>query len=183
MKATPKAYTPGKVQKPSAKYENPKTVDEAVQQMVKICHKQAYKWTRNHTSEYDDLFSEGMCGVLKAWDKFHGSEHEAKGYRFSSYAFLWIRAEMKAYAEKNWKRLNGLKDGDISEMFDREEFGFDGDDQLRWIDLERRIERLPAEDRVIFEMRRDGFTFQEIADRLNAPSQFKVRERFLAMMG
>lgn len=176
-------FVKGQVSKPSSKkaQENPKTSEEACKMMTKIVYKQAYKWTRNHTSEFDDIFSEGMCGVLKAFDRFDGSDFQKKGYAFSSYAWMWIRAEMQAYAEKNWKRLNHLVDGDISESFDREEFGYQLNEQA--IDLERRIDKLPEEDRVIFQMRKEGCTFKEIAEITKAKNQFKVRDRFLEIMG
>ena len=160
-----------------AKYENPKTVDEAVRLCTKLVYSQARKWTRNHHSDYNDIVQEGYAGVVHAWNLFHGSEHEEKGYRFTSYAWLWIRANMKAYAEKNWKRLNGLKDGDISEMFDREEFGYDMD--VSRIDVNRVVEKLEKQDQVIFEMRKEGSTFQEIAKETGAKNLHVVRNRFL----
>lgn len=158
-------------------FENPKTVNEAVTLCVKLVHSQARKWTRNHYSDYDDIAQEGFAGVVHAWNLFHGSEHEEKGYRFTSYAFLWIRANMKAYAEKNWKRLNGLKDGDISEMFDREEFGFEED--FRSIDLTRVVEKLSEEDQKIFALRKEGETFDTIAKEVGAKNLHTVRNRFL----
>ena len=176
-------YTPGKKSAPSAKKAavNPKTAAEACELMTKMVHKQAYKWTRNHRSEYDDIFSEGMYGVLKAFDRFDGSDFQKKGYSFTSYAWMWVRAEMKAYAEKNWKRLNHLVDGDISESFDRPEYGYELNENK--IDLERRIEKLPVEDQAIFQMRKEGYTFKQIAEETNAKNQFKVRDRFLEIMG
>lgn len=180
IKTNAQPFTPGKTHKPKAKYENPKTANEAVRMMEKMCHKLARKWTRNHTSEYDDIYSEGMVGVVTAWNKFNGSEHQAKGYRFTSYAFMWARACMKGYAETNWKRLNHLKDGDISEMFDREEFGYEPSEGT--VDLQRRMEKLSDEDYTIFSMRTEGYTFKEIAKTLEKENLHQVRNRFLELV-
>ena len=49
----------------------------------------AHKY-KNRGLEYDDIFQEGVCGLLKAVDKY---DHK-KGYQFSTYATWWIYAEI-----------------------------------------------------------------------------------------
>ena len=172
-------YTPGIVQKPSkAKYVNPTSLDEAIQISMKIVYKQASKWTRNHYQDKEDLVQEGVMGVIEAWNRFHGSEHEKQNYRFTSYAWLWIRAYMKGYAEKNWKRMNSENPNDINDL----ELGnasYDIDENM--IDLSLRIEKMAPADQKLFVMRKQGYTFSEIAEEVGAKSLHKVRGRFLEL--
>jgi len=172
-------FTPGKKQTPSkTKYTNPTSLEEAISVSMKIVYKQASKWTRNHYQDKDDIVQEGVMGVIEAWNRFHGSSHEEQNYRFTSYAWLWIRAYMKAYAEKNWKRMNSEDARDIGDL----EIGnasYDIDERM--IDISRRVDRMEEKDQNLFLMRRQGYTFAEIAESTGAQNLHKVRGRFLEL--
>ena len=173
-------YTPGIVQKPSknAKYKNPTSLDEAIEQCMKIVYKLAVKWTRNHYQDKDDIIQEGIMGVIEAWNRFDGTQYQEDNYRFSSYAWMWIRVYMKAYAEKNWKRMNAENPNDINDL----EIGnatYDIDEKM--IDLSLAVSKMNEADQQIFVMRKQGFTFAEIAEETGAKSLHKVRGRFLEL--
>lgn len=155
-------------------FTNPTNLDEAVKVCMKIVYKQAHKWTRNHHQDRDDFIQEGLMGVIEAWNRFDGSEHQKKGYRFTSYAFLWIRAYMKPYAHKSWARMNNTASMDVNE-YNVPSYSINEDK----IDLDRQIEKMSADDQVIFTKRSEGYTFQEIATEIGAKSLHKVRGRFL----
>lgn len=154
--------------------ENPLNVDQAVRQCTRMVHKLAKKWTRNHYNEYNDIVQQGFMGVVEAWNRFEGTKYQDKGYKFSTYAWLWIRAYMKAYAENNWKRLNNTT------PLDKHEFHletYDIDENQIFMDVS--IDKLPTDDRKIIKMRREGYTFQEIAECTEFKTLHKVRNRFL----
>lgn len=172
-------FTPGTIQKPSkSKYTNPTSLDEAIDLSMKIVYKQAVKWTRNHYQDREDLIQEGVMGVMEAWNRFDGSQHQKDNYRFTSYAWLWVRAYMKGYAEKNWKRMNAENPQDISDL-DLSSESYDIDENM--IDLSREVSKMQEEDQKIFVMRKQGFTFAEIAEETGAQSLHKVRGRFLEL--
>lgn len=154
--------------------ENPTNVDNAVRQCTRMVHKLAKKWTRNHYGEYNDIVQQGYMGVVEAWNRFDGTEYQEKGYKFSTYAWLWIRAYMKAYAESNWKRLNNTTPIDIHE-FHLETY--DIDENQIFMDIT--IDKLAGDDQQIIKMRKEGYTFQEIASVTEYKSLHKVRNRFL----
>ena len=156
--------------------ENPTNVDQAVRQCTRMVHKLAQKWTRNHYNEYNDIVQQGFMGVCEAWNRFDCTKYQEKGYKFSTYAWLWIRAYMKAYAETNWKRLNNTT------PLDKHEFRletYDIDESA--IFLEAEISKFAPEDRQIFDMRKEGYTFNEIARETAFENLHKVRNRFLEL--
>lgn len=154
--------------------DNPLNVDQAVRQCTRMVHKLAKKWTRNHYNEYNDIVQQGFMGVVEAWNRFEGTKYQEKGYKFSTYAWLWIRAYMKHYAENNWKRLNNTT------PLDKHEFHletYDIDEQTIFLNAE--IDKMSPEDRQIFNMRKEGYTFDEIANETSFKNLHKVRNRFL----
>ena len=83
---------------------------------------------------------------------------------------------MKAYAETNWKRLNNTT------PLDKHEFRletYDIDESA--IFLETEISKFQPEDRKIFDMRKEGYTFNEIAAETSFENLHKVRNRFLEL--
>jgi len=160
-------------------WTNPTNAAQAIQQCTKMVYKLAHKWTRNHRQDFNDLAQEGFIGTLTAWERFDGSQHQKDGYRFSSYAFLWIRHQQKAAAEKNWKRLNNTGFFDVG---DYESFGSEAADgyelNINQIDLDRMFEKLSDEDQTIFALRQAGHTFAEIAEKTESGTLHQVRNRF-----
>ena len=155
---------------------NPTNVDQAVRQCTRMVHKLAKKWTRNHYNEYNDIVQQGFMGVVEAWNRFDGTKYQEKGYKFSTYAWLWIRAYMKTYAETNWKRLNNTTPIDVHE-FRLETYDIDE----TAIFLEAEISKFQPEDRKIFDMRKEGYTFDEIAAETSFKNLHKVRNRYLEL--
>ncbi len=81
---------------------------------------------------------------------------------------------MKSYAESNWKRLNNTTPIDVHE-FHLETYSLDENQ----IFMDVSIDKLPDADKQIIRMRKEGYTFQEIAKVTSFKSLHKVRNRFL----
>ena len=64
--------------------------DERIQQNLRLVHACAHRF-EGRGVEYDDLYSAGCVGLIKAADKFD----EALGYRFSTYAVPVILGEIR----------------------------------------------------------------------------------------
>lgn len=64
--------------------------DEFIEQNLRLVHACAHRF-ENKGIEYDDLYSAGCVGLIKAVDKFD----ESLGYRFSTYAVPVILGEIK----------------------------------------------------------------------------------------
>ena len=64
--------------------------DELIEQNLRLVHACAHRFTGKGI-EYDDLYSAGCVGLIKAVDKFD----ESLGYRFSTYAVPVILGEIK----------------------------------------------------------------------------------------
>ena len=64
--------------------------DELIEQNLRLVHACAHRF-ENKGIEYDDLYSAGCVGLIKAVDKFD----ESLGYRFSTYAVPVILGEIK----------------------------------------------------------------------------------------
>lgn len=74
---------------------------EARERMIRsnfrLVLKVAYPYAQASSVEVDDLIQEGLIGLMRAVEKFDHS----KGFRFSTYAFWWIRqAIARAIADK-----------------------------------------------------------------------------------
>lgn len=72
--------------------------DKVVLHNLGLVGKQVSKWVKTHKKmEYDDLFNEGVFGLMKAIDKFDLD----RGVAFSTYAMPWIfQAISRAYKNK-----------------------------------------------------------------------------------
>lgn len=57
-----------------------------------------------YSSEYEDIFSEGVLGLIRAVDTFDIS----KGFKFSTYAYRCISSNIVNYLEKKKKKFNTL---------------------------------------------------------------------------
>lgn len=153
------------------KKPQPTNLNEAVEVCTQMVNKVAHKWKRNHYWMFSDLQQAGLMGVCEAWERFDGSEHQADGYRFTTYAWWWIRLRIKEEAERAWDFLNhtAVEEAGLNEN------GYEMDDRI--IELTRKLDRLNKEDRQLYRMRMDGYTFQEMSDELGAKSLHDVRNR------
>jgi len=73
--------------------------EEAVRKLEGLVRKIAKKFaygTRHSGGHYSDYVQEGICGVLKALDRFDPNQ----GAKLSTYAYSYIVAAMQQYAEK-----------------------------------------------------------------------------------
>lgn len=73
--------------------------EEAVRKLEGLVRKIAKKFvygTRHSGGHYSDYVQEGICGVLKALERFD----PAHGTKLSTYAYPYIVAAMQQYAEK-----------------------------------------------------------------------------------
>jgi len=170
------AFTPGIKFKPNAKKDNPTTVEEAFKQCTPMIHKLAKRWTRNHYQYYNDFVSEGHLGVAVAWERFNGTDFQKKGYRFSSYAFMWIRACMKDFANRLWKNFNNTTEGtDYNMDTDYYEVSTDA------ISVKRNYEKLSERDQQVIRLRTEGYSFEEVASQLGFQNLHKARSRYLEL--
>ena len=62
-----------------------------------LVKKIAYEYSRKSNIDYDDLFQEGVIGLIKAAEKFDPK----LGNAFSTYAVYWIKQKMQRYIESN----------------------------------------------------------------------------------
>ena len=73
---------------------NKKALDELVTRNFGIVHKLVHKFPiKNQSVGYDDLFQEGIAGMIHAINKFDST----RGYRLSTYAYRWVWAYMSRY--------------------------------------------------------------------------------------
>lgn len=146
----------------------PTTVEEAIKMCTPIVNKIAHKWKRNHYNEFHDLQQCGFMGVCEAYKRYE----EGHGTKFTSYAWWWIRAQIREYALTKWDYNNHT----ASDEFVQDP-GYELNTDI--IDLERNLERLSKEDRKIFSMRMEGKTFDEIAKVTSHKSLHSVRNRMI----
>lgn len=74
--------------------DNKKSLDKLVISNLGLVHKITHRFPiKNSNCGYDDLFQEGVAGLLHAIDKFE----PARGYRLSTYAYRWIQAYVTRY--------------------------------------------------------------------------------------
>ena len=166
----------GRALKPKADTVNPKNIDEAVKLMTPVVHKLAKKWTRNHWQYYNDFVSEGHMGVCVAWQRFAGTDYEKKGYKFSTYCWMWIRACMKDFANRLWKNFNNTTEGTEYNMdTDYYEVSTDA------ISVKRNYEKLSERDQHVIRMKTMGYSFEEVASELGFQNLHKARHRYLEL--
>ena len=74
--------------------DNKKSLDKLVLANLGLVHKITHRFPiKNSNCGYDDLFQEGVAGLMHAIDKFEAE----RGYRLSTYAYRWIQAYVTRY--------------------------------------------------------------------------------------
>lgn len=68
-----------------------------VEENLGLVRKMAYEYACKSNLEYDDLFQEGVLGLIRASEKFDPE----MGNAFSTYATWWIKQKMQRYVESN----------------------------------------------------------------------------------
>lgn len=156
---------------------NPTTSEEAILVCTPFVNKLAHKWKRNHTNEFNDLQQAGFIGVLEAWQRFEGSDYQRTGkIRFTSYAWYWIRFMVRDHAMRMWNYKNHTTDKMAVEDYDVASYSI-SDNEVQML---RNVEKLSKEDKKLYTMRLEGFTFQEISDmseEADLDNLHKVRNR------
>ena len=152
-------------------YQNPTNVDEAVKQMIPIVKNIARKYTRNHYGDYNDYVQEGYVGVMEAWERYDTS----KNNRFSTYAYFWVRAKIQQLAIPDWKYKNNTASQDLLDFNGTYETNLDA------ISIQQSIDKMTDNDKKIFELKQQGYTFQEMADMLGEDSLHRVRNKYIKL--
>jgi RNA polymerase sigma factor (sigma-70 family) len=155
---------------------NPKDELEAIQICMPFILKTAHKWTRNHRSYFQDFVSEGYCGVLEAFKRYKGTKYEEQGYRFSSYAWLWIRVYQRELAMKTWKFMNNTQQENEVNM-DNESYEMNVDH----ISAKMEFDKLDLIDQELVLMKMEGHTFEEIAESKGFQNLHKARARYIEL--
>ena len=77
---------------------NKQLLDKLILSNIKLVISETNKiMMHNSYASYDDLFQEGLSGLMKAADKFD----ETKDSKFSTYSIMWIKAYQKRYIMNN----------------------------------------------------------------------------------
>ena len=81
---------------------NTKVLDKLVLSNVGLVHKIVHKFPiKNASCTYDDLFQEGIAGLIHGIKKFD----ETRGYRLSTYVYRWIQAYVSRYFQNHGKTI------------------------------------------------------------------------------
>lgn len=177
-------WTKGVKQAPTGKKINPTNVEDALKQVAPFVHTLAKKYTRNHYQYYEDFVAAGYEGALVAWNKFSGTKWEKQGYKYSSYAYWWIRERCQVTAKDLWGfqnatvSLSGTQDAD--EFVDLHSESYELSTDL--IDLKKVFNALTVEDQKLVQLRCEGETFDVIAEQLGFDSLHAARNRYLKVV-
>ena len=79
-----------------------KVLDKLVLSNVGLVHKIVHRFPlKNASVTYDDLFQEGIAGLIHGIQKFD----ETRGYRLSTYVYRWIQAYVSRYFQNHGKTI------------------------------------------------------------------------------
>ena len=77
---------------------NKRALDELVLSNVGLVHKVVHKFPiKNAGCSYDDLFQEGVAGLIHGIQKFDVT----RGYRLSTYVYRWVQAYVTRYYQNH----------------------------------------------------------------------------------
>lgn len=142
-------------------YENPKTSHEAVVQMHRMVAKLAHKAIRNHRQDFEDVYSIGMMGVVRAFNDFDTTKSNAK---FTTLAYRYAQQHiMDHYKRKQYDYYNSLSGREIDDSIVD---SIDGG-AIASLTLKETLEGMSTVEKIATVGRMQGYTFAEIAARLN----------------
>ena len=79
-----------------------RALDTLVEKNLGLVHKVVGKFPmRNASCTYDDLFQEGIAGLIHGIEKFDVT----RGYRLSTYSYRWIRAYVQRYFQNHGRTV------------------------------------------------------------------------------
>ena len=82
--------------------QDKRALDKLVLANLGLIHKIVHKFPmKNAACSYDDLFQEGVAGLLHGIGKFESE----RGYRLSTYAYRWIQAYVMRYYQNNGRSI------------------------------------------------------------------------------
>ena len=90
------------VQSPKSKANHAWALEKLVTANQGLVHKIVNKFPiKNASCSYDDLFQEGVLGLIHAFTKFDTE----RGYRLSTYAYNWIYAYVRRYYQNHGRTV------------------------------------------------------------------------------
>ena len=82
--------------------DNKRTLDKLVCANLGLVHKIVHRFPlKNANCSYDDLFQEGVAGLIHAIFKFDVT----RGYRLSTYSYRWIQSYVTRYYQNNGRSV------------------------------------------------------------------------------
>ena len=142
--------------------KNPQSRDEALNAMHRTISKMAHKFARNHKSrDYDDLYQNGVEGMLIAYDRFDPS----RGVSFSTYAYHHIWAEIITSSKKNYNNYNNTSAKSVDDVQKNNSYSMPLDEM---VDYKKRMEKLDKMSQLIVKYRAEGYTFDALANALTS---------------
>lgn len=133
---------------------------------VKIMHKSvckiAHKAVKANKADFDDVYQYGMMGVVRAYNDFDEDNPTAA---FSTLAYKYAYQHiMDHYMRKAYDYNNNKSFKSAEEHLEKSTYTAPVEDK---IEMDQILAKLPTVDQIIILMRGQGWTYQEIAEKLN----------------
>ena len=157
---------------------NSKELEKVVKEHENLIHSIAKKYSKIGIN-YNDIFSEGLIGLLVASERFKPE----KNIKFSTYAFYWIRSKILnfvRFVKSNENKSQKIEHQTIGQKFfgkDWEEFESYNDKSFENLDIDELIKyihlgvnQLSERERFVIYNRiltRNKKTLHELAEKLN----------------
>ena len=94
--------------------KNKASLDKLILSNVRLVAREAHSLSfKNRGSSYDDLLQEGIEGLLKAADMFDPE----RGTKFTTYAMLWVKANLRAHVRDTRSAVRLGKTRDERKLF------------------------------------------------------------------
>ena len=82
--------------------DNKRSLDKLVVSNLGLVHSIVHKFPiKNASCTYDDLFQEGVAGLIHAIHKFESE----RGYRLTTYSYRWIQAYVSRYYQNHGRTI------------------------------------------------------------------------------
>jgi len=158
------------------------TRDALVEENIGLVHKWARRYYRYAqtipTVTYEDIFLEGVYGLLKAIDKYKPQKGS-----FSTYATIWIKQSIRRFIQKEKAQLKGrgylpVQDEDDEQMTLEDVSPEEPSPSVEMEELERKIQyaNIPQRSKDILRMYfLEGLSLREIGEKIGL-SKERVRQ-------